>query len=154
MLNVRIIIEIESLYHCLGCNNKIRDGILDILKQILPITKLINSEAQMEKEVWNIAKSLPALKPFDLSIHLDHLLSDKAWCIPFSRIGFDIHLNHSTRPSSSNQRDETAQHHELDLRLRDGEKMKFAPRTGGTNEINKRTLSADEVIGGIMDANF
>jgi hypothetical protein len=32
--------------------------------------------------------------------------------------------------------------------------MKFARRTGGTNEITKRTLSADEVIGKIMDANF
>jgi hypothetical protein len=43
---------------------------------------------------------------------------------------------------------------ELDLRLRDGEKMKFACRTGGTNKITKRTLSADEVIGEIMNANF
>jgi hypothetical protein len=32
--------------------------------------------------------------------------------------------------------------------------MKLARRTGGTNEIIKRTLSADEVIGKVMDANF
>jgi len=140
-------------------SNIVRDGILDILKHILFIPKLINSGTQMEKEVWNIiVKSLPALKPFDLSIRLDHLLSDKAWCTPFSRIGFDVHLIHPPRPSSSNQLDESAQHHELDLRLREGEKMKFARSrsrmTGGKNEITKRTLSAHEVTGKIMDANF
>ena len=32
--------------------------------------------------------------------------------------------------------------------------MKFTRRTGGTNEITKRTFSADEVIGEIMDENF
>jgi hypothetical protein len=37
--------------------------------------------------------------------------------------------------------------------LRDGEKMKFARRTGGTNPLTKRTLSADEVIGEILDCN-
>jgi hypothetical protein len=37
--------------------------------------------------------------------------------------------------------------------LRDGEKMKFARRTGGTNPITNTTLSADEVIGEILDTN-
>jgi hypothetical protein len=37
--------------------------------------------------------------------------------------------------------------------LRDGKKMKFARRTGGTNPITKRTLTADEVIGEILDSN-
>jgi hypothetical protein len=31
--------------------------------------------------------------------------------------------------------------------------MKFARRTGGTNPLTKRTLSADEVIGEILDCN-
>jgi hypothetical protein len=43
-------------------SNIARDGILDILKHILFIPKLISSGTQMEKEVWNIiVKSLPAL---------------------------------------------------------------------------------------------
>ena len=39
------------------------------------------------------------------------------------------------------------------LRLREGERKKFARRTGGTNDITARTLSADEVIGEINDTN-
>jgi hypothetical protein len=31
--------------------------------------------------------------------------------------------------------------------------MKFARRTGGTNPITNKTLSADEVIGEILDTN-
>jgi hypothetical protein len=37
--------------------------------------------------------------------------------------------------------------------LRGGEKMKFARRTGGTNPITNKTLSADKVIGKILDTN-
>jgi hypothetical protein len=41
----------------------------------------------------------------------------------------------------------------MDLRLQDGDKMKFARRTGGTNSLMNRTLSADGVIGEIIDKN-
>jgi hypothetical protein len=68
------------------------------------------------------------------------------------RIGFDVTLIHSTNPSCSTP-SEVAQYNETDLRLRDGEKMKFARRTGGTNPITNRTLTADEVIGEILDSN-
>jgi hypothetical protein len=39
------------------------------------------------------------------------------------------------------------------LYLRDGEKEKFARRNGGTNKLTRRTLSADEVMGEIIDDN-
>ena len=41
-----------------------------------------------------------------------------------------------------------------DLHLRKGEKMKFARTRGGTNPITKQTLSADEVMGEILDNNY
>ena len=101
--------------HCLGCpgnhkaylSNAARDGICDIFKHILSITKMIHSGTQMEKEVGNIVPSLPALKPFDLSIRLNHLLilTQGAWQIPFGRIGFDIrrgvHTLQQTCPNRS-----------------------------------------------------
>jgi hypothetical protein len=49
--------------------------------------------------------------------------------------------------------DEIAPSNENSLCLRKGESDKFARRTGGTNEVSKRTLSADQVIGEILDAN-
>eukprot|EP00956_Cyclotella_meneghiniana_P014657 scaffold22074_cov39-Cyclotella_meneghiniana.AAC.2 len=143
--------------HCLGCtanhktvlSNGCRDGIFDIFKRILPLTKLIHSATQMEKEVPNIVPSLPRLKPFDLSIRLNHLLTQGAWRTPYDRIGFDVVAIHSTKPAPSDPSGETASFNESDLRLREGERKKFARRTGGTNDITARTLSADEVIGEI-----
>ena len=147
--------------HSLGCrqcsktaaSNGIRDALIKILQRIAPIAKLIKYPSQLKKVIHNIVKSLPSLKPFDLSIRLDHLLINGSWKIPFARLGFDITLIHSTAPSSSTP-EETAVYNETDLRLRKGEKMKFARTRGGTNPITKQTLSADEVIGEILDNNY
>jgi hypothetical protein len=49
---------------------------------------------------------------------------------------------------------EIAHSNENSLRLRKGESDKFAGRTGGTNQVLKRILSADQVIGEIVDTNF
>jgi hypothetical protein len=146
--------------HCLGCtanpktraSNNIRDGLIKVFQRILPTAQLIESPTQVECEIHNIVPSLPRLKPFDLSIRLDNSLATGAWRAPYSRIGFDVTLIHSTKPPLSSP-SEAAQHTESDLRLRDGEKMKFARRTGGTNKVTKRTLSADQVIGEIIDGN-
>jgi hypothetical protein len=87
-----------------------------------------------------------------LSIRLDHSLDPGIWRTHLSRIGFDVILIHSTKPSVCTP-SEAAQYTESDLRLRDGEKQKFARRNGGTNKLTRRTLSADAVIGEIIDGN-
>lgn len=146
--------------HCLGCkvnhkgkaSNGIRDEITKVLQRVLPIVNMIDSPTQVEKELHNIVPSLPSLKPFDLSVRLDHSLETGQWRVPYTRIGFDVTLIHSTNPSCSSP-SEVAQYNETDLRLRDGEKMKFARRTGGTNPISNITLTADQVIGEILDSN-
>jgi hypothetical protein len=146
--------------HCLGCkanhktkaSNGVRDEITKIFQRILPVVKMIDSPTQVEIELHNIVPSLPRLKPFDLSIRLDHSLDTRCWRTPYKRIGFDVTLIHSTNDSSSST-SEAAQYNETYLRLRDGEKMKFARRTGGTNPITNKTLSADQVIGEILDTN-
>jgi hypothetical protein len=90
------------------------------------------------------------------SIHQALTLFDtRCWRSPYTRIGFGVTLIHSTNNSSSSN-SEAAQYNETDLGLRDGEKMKFAKRTGSMNPIpiTNKTLSADEVIGEILlDAN-
>jgi hypothetical protein len=60
----------------------------------------------------------------------------------------------STTPSSSSTPEESTVYNETNLRLRKGEKMKFSRTRGGTNPITKQTLSADEVIGEILDNNY
>jgi hypothetical protein len=87
-----------------------------------------------------------AFRPFN------HSLQSDAWQAPYSRIGFNVTLIHSTKPSVSSPL-EAAQHNESDLHLGDGEKLKFARWTGGTNKLTKRTLSADQVIGKIIGGN-
>jgi hypothetical protein len=134
--------------HCLGCkanhkmkaSNGIRDEVTKIFQRILPVVKMIDAPTQVENELHNIVPSLPRLKPFDLLIRLDHSLdTTRCWQTPYTRIGFDVTLIHSTNNSSSST-SEAAQYNETDLRLRDGEKMKFARRTGGTNPIINTTL--------------
>jgi hypothetical protein len=149
--------------HCLACpsntktkaSNGIRDGIVKTLQRILPIAKLIESSTQVETKIYNVVKSPPRLKPFDLSIRLDHSLDPGSWRTHLSRIGFDVTIIHATRPSVCTP-SEAAQFTESDLRLRDGEKQKFARRNGGTNtnKLTQRTLTADGVIlGEIIDSN-
>jgi hypothetical protein len=83
---------------------------------------------------------------------LDHSLDTRCWRSPYTRIGFDVTLIHSTNDSSSSS-SEAVQYNETDLPLRYGKKMKFARRMGGTNPITNKTLLADEVIGEILDTN-
>ena len=65
---------------------------------------------------------------------------------------FRYPLVHSTKPlSSTPSTDEIAHSNENSLRLKKGGSDKFARRTGGMIEVSKRTLSADQVIGEIMD---
>jgi hypothetical protein len=146
--------------HCLGCKvnhkakagNGIRDEITKVFQCILLVVSMIESPTQVECRVHNVVPSLPSLKPFNLSIRLDHSLETGQWRVPYTRIGFDVTLIQSTNPSCSTP-SEVAQYNETDLLLRDGEKMKFARRLGGTNPITKLTLIADEVIGKILDSN-
>jgi hypothetical protein len=73
--------------HCLGCKvnhkTKASDGIRDkttkISQRILPVVKMIDSPTQVETELHNIVPSLPRLKPFDLSIQLDHSLDTRCY---------------------------------------------------------------------------
>lgn len=113
---------------------------------------MISSGTQVEKEQHCIVPSLPRLQPFDLSIRLDHSLDTGAWRVPFSRIGFDVTLVHSTKLPPITPA-EAAQYTISDLLLREGEKGKFARTRGNTNKITKRTLSTDQIIGEIISLN-
>ena len=124
-----------------------------MFKRLLPVTKMIYSGSQLEKEVGNIVPTVPSLKPFDLSIRLNHLLTQGAWQIPFARIGFDVVFIHSNKRAPLDPSPEAASYHESDLRLREGERKKYARARGGTNAISGKTLTPDEVIGEINDAN-
>jgi hypothetical protein len=71
-----------------------------------------------------------------------------------TKFGIWLPLSLITRLTATLSSRTSTQYNETGLRLRDGEKMKFARRTGGTNPITKRTLTADEVIGEILDSIF
>ena len=147
--------------HCLGCpknhktalSNSCRDGIHDMFKRLLSVTRMIYSGFQLEKEVGNIVPTVPTLKLFDLLIRLNHLLTQGTWQIPFARIGFDVVFIHSNKRAPLDPSPEAASYYESDLSLREGEQKKFARSRGGTNAITGKILTPDEVIGEINDAN-
>jgi hypothetical protein len=74
------------------------------------------------------------------------------WKTPYNHIGFDVTIIHSTKESSSTT-SKAAKYNKMDLRLRDGERMKFACPRGGTNPITARTVPPDNVIGEIFNSN-
>jgi hypothetical protein len=133
-------------------SNNIRDEIIKVFRRILPFVGMTDTGTHVESEVHNIVLSLPRLQPFDLSIRLDHSLGSGHWKTPYHCIGFNVTVIHSTKNSSATP-SEAAQYNECDLRLRDGEKMKFAHPRGGTNPITNRTITPDNVIGEIIQAN-
>jgi hypothetical protein len=146
--------------HCLACpsntktkaSNGIRDGIVKTLQtrsSHRQTHRKLHSSRNRDIQCCQISSRL---KPFDLSIRLDHSLDPGSWRTHLSRIGFDVTIIHATRPSVCTP-SEAAQFTESDLRLRDKEKQKFARRNGGTNKLTRRTLTADGVIGEIIDSN-
>jgi hypothetical protein len=107
------------------------------MRQLVPAR--CGSIEKVYHSIWTTGRDVSPLLPRHQRTHL-------------SRIGFDVILIHSTKPSVCIP-SEAAQYTESDLRLRDGEKQNFARRNGGTNKLTKRTLSADELIGEVIDSN-
>jgi len=71
-------------------SNEIRDGIYRLLQRLLITVRMISTTTQVEKELEGLIKLAPRLRPFDLSVKLDHILGDSIWQTPLRRLGFDV----------------------------------------------------------------
>ena len=131
-------------------SNEIRDGIIRLFQRILPTVRMITTQTAVEKELPNLLRILPTIRPFDLSIKLDHLLGDSIWRSPLNRIGFDVYVISSN--ASTSTKAQTNKKKKSDIRLRDGEKEKFC-RKGHTDKGSSTTLTGDEIIGEILNTN-
>ena len=131
-------------------SDEIRDGLIRIFKRLLVTAKLIPSASSVEKELRNLIKLAPQLRPFDLSIKLDHVLGQDRWRTTLDRIGIDVTVISSA--ASSSTASQTAQRKESDMRLQDGEQKKFC-RDAYTNQDTGVTLTGDETIGEILLTN-
>ena len=131
-------------------SNEIRDGLIRILKRLLVTVKLIPGASSVEKELRNLIHLAPELRPFDLSVKLDHVIGKDRWRTPLSRLGFDVTVISSAVSSSTAS--QIAQKKESDMRLQDGEQKKFS-RNAYTNPDTGVTLTGDEIIGEILDTN-
>ena len=109
--------------------------------------KLVSSPLDVEREPLQVVQSLPNLRPFDFCVTCDPLLDETAWRTPFHQIGFDVTVI-SSKPCVSTDCT-AARRKELQLRLREGERMKFQ-RRGKSDKATKVTLSGDEIIGDII----
>ena len=80
------------------------------------------------------------------------MLDETARRVPWNRLGFDVTCV-TSRPKPNLSQPQAARHHELNLRLRQGEKRKFC-RQAQTDTERQVTLSGDEVIGNIIENNM
>ena len=143
--------------HCLSCrshckivmSNKVRDGIVKLLRPICTTVNLINSDGMITSETPRIIPGLPNRRPFDLSINFDHMLNDHAWRCSLSRLGFDVVFVPTKNKTQSSISTDDARSNEYKLRLREGERDKFQ-RKGASCQDTMVTMSGDEMIGSII----
>jgi len=99
-----------------------------------------------------MVKPLPYLRPFGISVLLDHMLDETAWRSPLKRIGFDVTMiTSNTKCKLTSSR--IARKNELQLRLRTGEKGTFC-RTGTADKHFQTTLIGEYIIKNILDDNM
>ena len=128
-------------------SNEIRDGIYRLLQRLLIMVRMISTTTQVEKELEGLIKLAPRLRPFDLSVKLDHILGDSIWQTPLRRLGSDVTVISLNASKSTNS--QTARNIESTGRLQIGEKEKFN-RDGYTDNDTGITLSGQEIIHEIL----
>ena len=131
-------------------SDEIRDGLIRIFKRLLVTAKLIPGASSVEKELRNLLQLAPKLRPFDLSVKLDHVIGKDRWRTTLDRIGFDVTVISSA--ASSSAASQTAQQKDSNTRLCDGERKKYR-RNGYTDKDTGVTLTGDEIIGEILSTN-
>lgn len=145
--------------HALSCrkhnkgtmSNAIRDGIIRVFKRILLTAKLIDTPTLVESEPRDLIPFAKGVRPFDLMIRLQQLLTNGSWRCPFSKIGFDVTVI-SSCASSDPSDPRAAPLKDSSLRLQDGEIKKYK-RTGHTDKTTRVTSTGDELIGGLHTIN-
>ena len=140
-------------HHCkTPMSNSVRDGVHKLLQETCKLVKMTSSNAMVDKEPEGMVKPLPYLRPFDISVLLDHMLDETAWRSPLKRIGFDVTMiTSNTKCKLTSSR--IARKNELQLRLRTGEKGKCC-RTGKSDKHFQTTLTGEDIIKNILNDNM
>lgn len=128
-------------------HNQIRDGLIKLFRRTLQTVNMIEQNSSVEREPEGLLTRVPSLRPFDLAVNLDHLISDSPWRSKLRYLGFDVTVISSAASSSSAS--QTARKHESIRRLRDAEKEKFCRERHTTK--SGFTITGDDIIGDIID---
>jgi len=130
-------------------HNSIRDGLWKLFQEYFVLLNMTTSQAGVEKETPNVFEGLlPSLRPFDISILFDKMLSESTWRTPITKLGFDVTVV-SSLPKFSTRTD-AARKNEVKLRLRKGEKGKFQ-RKRKTDKSTQVTMSGDQMMQYLLD---
>ena len=152
----------DHLFKCIKCvpnkkitHNKWRDDVeKHVMKDILPLVKLIDKPSETENEKTKCIPSLrnTKIKPFDLSFKVNKNIGESYYRSPLRRIGFDITMSQPSNepPNSDITR---AQNNSIALQLLECEMGKFNRKEGGTNPTTKVTLSGDQIIGELTNSH-
>ena len=145
--------------HCLQCthhcktplHNKIRDGLWSLFKRLFPLVHFCDSETSVQRETPRLIGQLPGLRPFDVSVVFDHMMDGHSWNTPLYQLGFDVTVIGSV-PLATPDSSTVARKAEIDLRLREGEKKKFA-RPAHCDAETGVCMTGDEIVGEIISHN-
>jgi hypothetical protein len=138
-----------------GCHNRIRDGLVPILTNILKTSQVIHPSSTLTTEPTGIIPNIPNCRPFDISFRPDSnpAVYDRTPC-PFTEIGFDVTITPSKShlSSSSSTAANTNSAIAVDQHLNKKEKLKLQ-RAGMVDSLSN-FVSGNEIIGSLLDANM
>jgi hypothetical protein len=138
-----------------GCHNRIRDGLVPILTNILKTAQVIHPSSCLTTEAKNIIPTIPNCRPFDISFRPDSnpAVYDRAPC-PFSEIGFDVTVTPSKSHLSPSLLNAVPTNSAVaaDQHLRKKEKAKL--QRAGMIDSSSTYVSGNDIIGTLLDANM
>ena len=125
-------------------HSSIRDGLWKLFQEYFVLLNLTTSSSGVEKETPNVFEGLlPSLRPFDISVLFDKMLSESTWRTPITKLGFDVTIV-SSQPQFST-RTKAARKNEIKLRLQKGEKGKFQRRRKSDRSTHV-TMNGDQMM--------
>jgi len=139
-------------------HNFIRDSWAITLQQPLALSGHITNSTQLETEKQNLPLSDPFARPFDLSYDPDLSPTSNTRCsCPFTTVGADITITHSTEPPPIALTTDVKQIVTAiaDKHLQQSERSKFmrSNRTVGTNTSASHTTLGETIIQDLLKAN-
>ncbi len=139
-------------YNKTTCSHKIRDTTMNAMKRIIPTAQYCKTKDNVDRERTGRVKEASSKRPFDWSFDVNHITAARHKdATHLSEVGFDVTVIAPSLPSDIDQ-DANPQINNIKL-LEDGERGKFLRKGSDSCKQSQMTMSGDQFIGKLYDAN-